>query len=120
TDAASLATRAMAAQRRSGEVGGSAEATVDAVDLWSTMVGLDLTEEGIEQMVLPLASAAGWLARPRRARRLPGPLRARAGSALRRAAAAMARAGEERAASDLAATAELVGADGRAEPGPKP
>ncbi len=120
SDAAGLATRAMAAQRRSGEVGGSPEDTIDAVDLWSTMVGLDLTDEGIDQMVLPLASAAGWLAHPRRSRRLPDVLRARAASALRRAAAAMARAGEERAAADLAAAAGQVGPSGAAQPDAKP
>ncbi len=100
-DAVELAHRAIGAQTGSGAVGETVDDTIDAVDLWASTIGLDLTEEGNAAMVLPLAGAAGWLGRGRTRRSMSPEQAARAANALSRAAAAMRRAGEDLAGDDL-------------------
>jgi hypothetical protein len=69
--------------------------------MWATMIGLDLSDEGVQALLLPIASAAGWLGKGRTRRTLGLALARRAAVALTRASAAMNRIGEERAAADL-------------------
>ena len=113
-DAVELARRAIAAQAGSGAVGSTLDDTIDAVDLWASTIGLDLTEEGNATMVLPLAGAAGWLGRGRTRRSMTPEQAARASTALTRAAAAMLRAGEDVAARDVRTVAESIAAKGAA------